>query len=283
MVDSDQPGNGYARRPVTQLHAGIARTDSDLLAEEVPVAVSYDGAPFAVMMASPGDLQDFAYGFSLTEGRAVPGDIVAIEVRSVLEGLLLDIRTRNPASGDTVPERLLPGRSGCGICGNRLLEDVVKRPAPVGDSVAVELAALEIALAALHDRQPLNAATGATHAAAWASPEGTLLLVREDVGRHNALDKLIGAMMRSEVDPTQGFALVTSRASYEMVTKAAVAGIGLLAAISAPTALAVDLARDCGLTLAGFARPGRQVVYSHPHRLRGQTPLPQAGEDAEGG
>jgi FdhD protein len=283
VVDPDGPGDGYARRPVTQLHAGIAQTGSDLLAEEVPVAVSYDGAPFAVMMASPGDLQDFAYGFSLTEGRALPGDIVDIEVRSVLEGLLLDIRTRNPASGDAVPERLLPGRSGCGICGNRLLEEVVKRSAPVGDSVAVELAALEIALAALQDRQPLNAATGATHAAAWASPEGALLLVREDVGRHNALDKLIGAMVRGEVDPTQGFALVTSRASYEMVTKAAVAGIGLLAAISAPTALAVDLARDCGLTLAGFARPGRQVVYSHPHRLQGQTPLPQAGEGAEGG
>ncbi|KAF1708713.1 formate dehydrogenase accessory sulfurtransferase FdhD [Pseudoxanthomonas sacheonensis] len=283
MVDPDEPGNGYARRPVTQLHAGIARTDSDLLAEEVPVAVSYDGAPFAVMMASPGDLQDFAYGFSLTEGHAVPADIADIEVRTVLEGILLDIRTRNPASGDAVAERLLPGRSGCGICGTRLLEEVVKRPVPVPDGVAIDITSLELALAALQEHQPLNKATGATHAAAWASADGTLMLLREDVGRHNALDKLIGAMMRGGIDPTQGFALVTSRASYEMVTKAAIAGIGLLAAISAPTALAVDLARDCGLTLAGFARPGRQVIYSHPHRLRGQTPLPLAGEGAEGG
>lgn len=270
MSDPAEPGSGHARRPVTRLRAGIARTDTDLLAEEVPVAVHYDGEPFAVMMASPGDLRDFAYGFSLTEGRAIPADIVDIEVRTVLEGLLLDIRTRNPAPSGTAPERSLPGRSGCGICGNRELEEVVKRPAPVGDGVAIDVAALEAALAALQDRQPLNAATGATHAAAWASPDGTLMLVREDVGRHNALDKLIGAMARGEVDPGQGFALVTSRASYEMVTKTAVAGISLLAAISAPTALAVDLARDCGLTLFGFVRPGRQVVYSHPHRLRGQ-------------
>lgn len=268
VVDPGEPGSGHARRPVTQLHAGIARADSDLLAEEVPVAVSYDGAPFAVMMASPADLQDFAYGFSLTEGRAVPGDIVDIEVRSVLEGLLLDIRTRNPASGDALPERLLPGRSGCGICGTRLLEEVVKLPASVPDGVAIDIASLELALAALQERQPLNKATGATHAAAWASADGSLMLVREDVGRHNALDKLIGAMLRDKIDPRTGFALVTSRASYEMVTKAAIAGIGLLAAISAPTALAVDLARDCGLTLVGFARPGRQVVYSHPQRLQ---------------
>ncbi len=267
MSDLAEPGSGHARRPVTRLHAGIARTDTDLLAEEVPVAVHYDGDPFAVMMVSPGDLQDFAYGFSLTEGRAIPGDIVDIEVRTVLEGLLLDIRTRNPAVSGAAPERSLPGRSGCGICGNRELEEVVKRPAPVGDGVAIDVAALEIALAALQDRQPLNAATGATHAAAWSSPDGTLMLVREDVGRHNALDKLIGAMVRSDMDPGPGFALVTSRASYEMVTKAAIAGISLLAAISAPTALAVDLARDCGLTLVGFVRPGRQVIYSHPHRL----------------
>ena len=267
MSDPDDAGNGHAHRPVTQVSAGIVRSASDLLAEEVPVAVHYDGAPFAVMMASPGDLQDFAYGFSLTEGRANPADIVGIEVRTVLEGLLLDIRTRNPAPSGTAPERSLPGRSGCGICGNRELEEVVKRPAPVGDGVAIDVAALEAALAALQDRQPLNAATGATHAAAWASPDGTLMLAREDVGRHNALDKLIGAMVRGEIDAGLGFALVTSRASYEMVTKAAVAGISLLAAISAPTALAVDLARDCGLTLVGFVRPGRQVIYSHPHRL----------------
>lgn len=260
---------GFARLSVTQVNGGVAQPKLDLLAEEVPVAVHYDGEPFAVMMASPGDLEDFAYGFSLTEGRAHPADILDIEVRTVLEGVLLDIRTRNPSPMPADAERLMPGRSGCGICGNRLLEDVVKHPAPVGEGVAIDTDALEAALVVLQDRQPLNAATGAIHAAAWAHADGTLMLVREDVGRHNALDKLIGAMVRDDTDPGQGFALVTSRASYEMVTKAAVAGIGLLAAISAPTALAVRLAQDCGLTLVGFARPGRHVIYSHPQRLRG--------------
>jgi len=273
VPDPVEPGKGHARRPITQLLAGVARNDTDLLAEEVPVAVHYDGQPFAVMMASPADLPDFAYGFSLTEGRAGPDDIVAVEERAVLEGILLDICTRNPASGDAPAERPLPGRSGCGICGTRLLEEVVKHPASVADGVAIDIASLEFALAALQELQPLNKATGATHAAAWATADGALVVVREDVGRHNALDKLIGAMLRDKIDPQAGFAVVTSRASYEMVTKAAVAGIGLLAAISAPTALAVDLARDCGLTLVGFARPGRQVVYSHPQRLQNREPL----------
>lgn len=263
----DRGQHGHAERRVTQVREGVAEIINDQLAEETPVAVHYDGAPFAVMMATPRDLEDFAYGFSLTEGRAHPSDIVGIEVQAVLEGVLLDIRTRNPANATTTSERILPGRSGCGICGTRLLEEVVKRPALVSEGPVLSSTALERALAQLQQRQPLNATTGATHAAAWAATDGTLLQVREDVGRHNALDKLIGAMLRNEIDTQAGFALVTSRASYEMVTKAALAGITVLAAISAPTALAVDLARDCGLTLAGFVRPGRYVLYSHPHRM----------------
>jgi len=266
--DRGQDGsNGHAGRRVTQVRDGVAEFIDDQLAEETPVAVHYDGEPFAVMMATPRDLEDFAYGFSLTEGRATADDIVEIEVQAVLEGVLLDIRTRNPAGATTNSERILPGRSGCGICGTRLLEEVVKRPATVGKGPVLSPTALERALVELQQRQPLNATTGATHAAAWAKTDGTLLLVREDVGRHNALDKLIGAIQRNGLDPQSGFALVTSRASYEMVTKAALADITVLAAISAPTALAADLARDCGLTLAGFVRPGRYVVYSHPHRL----------------
>lgn len=263
----DRSPDGHAGRRVTRVREGLAEIIDDQLAEETPIAVHYDGEPFAVMMATARDLEDFAYGFSLTEGRAPPGDIVGIDQQAVLEGVLLDIRTRNPASTTTTAERILPGRSGCGICGTRLLEEVVKRPAPVGEGPIISSTALDRALAALQQRQPLNATTGATHAAAWAATDGTLLQVREDVGRHNALDKLIGAMLRSGIDQEAGFALVTSRASYEMVTKAALAGITVLAAISAPTALAVDLARDCGLTLAGFVRPGRHVLYSHPHRM----------------
>jgi FdhD protein len=191
-------GAGYLRRPVTQVRGASAQAADDLLAEEIPIAVHYDGVAFAVMMATPHDLEDFAYGFSLTEGRAHPRDIVAIEIRPVLEGIFLDIKTRHPAPIEANESgRNLPGRSGCGICGSRLLEEVVKHPAPVAEGTAISATSLEAALEALEHRQPLNVATGATHAAAWAQHDGALALVREDVGRHNALDKLIGAMLRA--------------------------------------------------------------------------------------
>ncbi|MEP6907142.1 MAG: formate dehydrogenase accessory sulfurtransferase FdhD [Pseudoxanthomonas sp.] len=266
-MSPDRVSDGHAGRRVTQVREDVAHVIDDQLAEETPVAVHYDGEPFAVMMATPRDLQDFAYGFSLTEGRTTADDIVDIEVKYVLEGVLLDIRTRTPAPVSDTQPRSLPGRSGCGLCGTRMLEDVARRPPRVGDGPVLGSSSLQAALAALQQLQPLNTITGATHAAAWADSDGNLRLVREDVGRHNALDKLIGAMLRERLDPQQGFALVTSRASYEMVTKAATAGITVLAAISAPTVLAVDLARDCGLTLAGFVRTGRHVLYSHPQRL----------------
>lgn len=255
------PAAGTAARDVVQVHDGVARPEHDQLAQEVPVAVQVDGAPFAVMMLSPGDLEDFAHGFALTECRIAPGGLMAVDVHPQLEGIVLELRTRHPAP---VPAqaRAMPGRSGCGVCGSRMLEDVVKSPPRLDAGLQVTPAALELALAALDLRQPLNAATGAIHAAAWCDPGGAVGLVREDIGRHNALDKLIGAMLRAGINPADGFALVTSRASYEMVTKAAQAGITALVAMSAPTALAVDLARDCGLHLVGFARPGRHVVYA---------------------
>ena len=258
---------GIAGRGVWRVEAGTSLPADDVLAEEVPVAIHYDGVPFAVMMASPGDLEDFAVGFSLTERRALPADIMAIEVREQLEGIVLDIRRRERAR-TTADARAIPGRSGCGICGSRLLEEVLRRPAAVEEGAMYDSRAIESALDALQSSQPMNAATGALHAAAWCRADGTLGLVREDVGRHNALDKLIGAMHRQRIDTRRGFALVTSRASSEMAMKAAEAGITMLAAMSAPTALAVDLARDSNLTLVGFTRPGRHVVYSHPRRLR---------------
>lgn len=254
-------GRGTAEREVRQVESGIARPTRDQLAEEVPVAVHVDGAPFAVMMLSPADLEDFAYGFALTERGIAAADILAVESRGLLEGIELDIRTRKPLPPTAEP-RELPGRSGCGICGSRHLEDVLRTPAAVGPGITITTQALEFALQALHQRTPLNAATGAIHAAAWCEPSGAPALVREDVGRHNALDKLIGALLREGVDRKAGFALVTSRASYEMVSKAAQAGITALVAMSAPTALAVDLAQSCGLTLIAFARPGRHVLYA---------------------
>lgn len=266
MPESPSRREGLAERAVLDLQEGRAQARQDQLAEEVPVAMTYDGAPFAVMMASPGDLEDFAIGFSLTERSLAADDLLEIDIHPELEGWRINLRTRHPVA---VKERSLPGRSGCGLCGSRVLEDVLRRPESVGQGSQVTARALELALQSLASRQPLNAATGALHAAAWCSVEGELLLVREDIGRHNALDKLIGAMLRQRMPADAGFALITSRASYEITMKAAAAGISFIAAVSAPTALAVDLAQACGLTLVGFARPGRQVVYSHPQRFQG--------------
>jgi FdhD protein len=260
---------------------GVATPDEDHLAEEVPVAVHFDGKPFAVMMATPADLEDFARGFALTEGKVDSiADIEGIEVREVLEGMTVDVRrvwSAAEAVADIVSaykeredpglRRELPGRSGCGICGSRELEDVVRHPEPVGMGPTIGADAIERALESLRAAQPINAVSGAVHAAGWALPDGTLVCVREDVGRHNALDKLIGAMATSRLSTDDGFVVITSRASYEMVTKAAVAGITIVVAISAPTALAVHLASDCGVTLIGFARPGRFNIYSRPQRV----------------
>jgi FdhD protein len=280
---------------------GVATPDDDRLAEEVPIAMHFDGEPFAVMMATPTDLEDFARGFALTEGRVGSvTEIERIDIQEVLEGITVNVRTsktcRSRFSGEPGPphtstegsagiadeigsynssadeigsykERLLPGRSGCGICGSRKLEDVVRHPDPVGMGPTIGVDAIERALESLRASQPINTFTGSVHAAAWALPDGALVCVREDVGRHNALDKLIGAMSTTQIDVNDGFVVITSRASYEMVTKAAVAGITIVVAISAPTALAVHLATDCGLTLIGFARPGRFNVYSRPQRI----------------
>jgi FdhD protein len=262
---------GYVRRKVDRWRQGQATRQDDLIAEEVPVAMVYNGTSFAVMMASPHDLDDFALGFSLSEGLiSDPGQLLQLEIHPLLEGIELAMRVTDNAPGARLDEargRLLPGRSGCGICGTRELEDAVRHNDPVGSGPTLAREALEEAQRQLKTRQPMNEATGAVHAAAWADANGQLLLVREDVGRHNALDKLIGAMRRAGIDPQDGLALVTSRASYEMVTKAASADIGVLAAISAPTALAVELARSAGMTLIGFTRPGSHNVYTHGERL----------------
>ena len=280
MPPERRPPAGCATRPVVRFERGRRSEDDDRLAEEVPVAMLFDGAPFAVMMTTPADLEDFARGFALTEGKvATMLDIADIEVREVLEGIVVDVstcRSRYSTEEGSPPapqanastKRELPGRSGCGICGNRELEDVVRHPPPVAAGPTIDADAIERALETLRSRQPVNAFTGSVHAAAWALPDGTIVEVREDVGRHNALDKLIGAMLVSRQDPRDGFLVITSRASYEMVTKAATAGMTIVVAISAPTALAVHLATDCGVTLLGFARPGRFNIYSRAERIR---------------
>jgi FdhD protein len=280
MPDAGEAGSGFVARAVDRWRGGHAAHVEDWVAEEMPIAMLYNGVSFAVMMATPHDLDDFALGFSLSEGLVdAPWQFLGVESQTLLEGLQLRIQVSPDAHGAHLSnerERLLPGRSGCGICGTRDLEQAIRQSPPVGAGSHVSRTAMENALAQLHALQPLNAATGAVHAAAWADPEGNIVLVREDVGRHNALDKLIGAMHRAGLDPQRGMALVTSRASYEMVTKAASAGMSFLVAISAPTALAIQLARSAGITLVGFARPGSHNVYTHPERL---LPSPATAAD----
>ncbi|WP_266181957.1 formate dehydrogenase accessory sulfurtransferase FdhD [Dyella humicola] len=275
---ADTPHEGFVVRPVERWRHGHVTREDDCIAEEVPVAMVYNGATFAVMMATPHDLDDFALGFSLSESLIDdPSQLLQLDQHALLEGIELAMRVSEDAPGAHIGrerERLLPGRSGCGICGTRELEQAIRQHPPVGAGRTLTRDALERAQRELHARQPMNEATGAVHAAAWATRDGEIALVREDVGRHNALDKLIGAMRRAGIDPENGLALVTSRASYEMVTKATSAGITVLAAISAPTALAIELARSAGITLVGFTRPGSHNVYAHPDRL-----LPVAGQE----
>jgi FdhD protein len=267
------PSPGAVERRVLRRHGGRVAEARDLVAAEVPVALAYNGAPFVVMMATPGDLEDFALGFSLSEGIVARADELQVEaIDASLEGISIALAIPPPrAAALERRQRNLQGRSGCGICGTASIEAVLRPPPPVGDGVAITADALDRALRELQARQPLNASTGATHAAGWAGIDGNVALVREDVGRHNALDKLIGAMLRQGIDPQSGFAVVTSRASYEMAMKAAQAGIPMLVAISAPTALAIALAENAGLTLVGFARGEGHVVYAHPRRLSADT------------
>jgi FdhD protein len=264
-------GHGYVTRRVDRYRHGEHEQLNDAITEEVPVAMIYNDVPFAVMMVTPLDLEDFALGFSLSEGLiGTPEELQSVEVNPRLEGVELAMRVASTTVENRAGkggERLLPGRSGCGLCGARMLEDAVRHPSPVGQGPKIEAASLERALDSLRASQPVNTATGSVHAAAWVGIDGAIAIVREDVGRHNALDKLIGAMVKADVDPQKGFLVVTSRASYEMATKAASAGITLMAAISAPTALAIHLAENTGLTLVGFARPGSYVIYTHPQRL----------------
>ncbi len=242
---------------------------AETLAEEVPIAFSYNGEAHAVMLATPCDLEDFARGFTLTQGIVdTATEIEAIEIRPDIAGIVCAVRIPPARAAALKPDaRRLPGVSACGLCGIRTLEDAVQWPGRIESRIAVEGRALHRAYAGMRARQPMFLATGATHAAGFADETGEVLCVREDVGRHNALDKLLGALIAAGLDPRRGFLVVTSRASVEMVQKAARAGVGLLAAVSGPTALAVSLADSAGLTLLGFVRDGRHTVYTHPERL----------------
>jgi len=249
----------------------LADSAADWVAEEVPVALVYNGEPHAVMMATPEALEDFARGFTLTEEIVgQPEEIGTINVRPLRErsGYQIDLGIP-PARAVSLArrQRHLEGRSGCGLCGAQTIETAIRVPRRVTAGTSISIAAIRRALADLRRQQPLNAATGATHAAAWATADGLIVAVREDVGRHNALDKLIGHILSSHIDPHNGFLVLTSRASYEMVLKAAVVGVAVVVAISAPTAFAVRIAEEARVTLIAFAREDRQVIYTYPGRL----------------
>jgi FdhD protein len=248
---------------------GPARDQQRRLAEEVAIGISYDSEPYAVLMATPADVADLALGFTITERLAGAVDVLDIRVAEHDEGLVADVllSAAGRLSAQSRRRRNLEGRTSCGLCGVESPEHAVRALPPVSSELRVRHEAVQRALGELESRQVLGRETRAAHAAAWADPQGRLLLLREDVGRHNALDKLIGAALRDGLDPASAMILVTSRASFEMVEKTVIAGVPVLAAISAPTALAVRKARDADLTLIGLARPDGHVVFTAERRL----------------
>lgn len=257
------------RVPVMRLSGDTSLTEEATVAEEVPVALVYNGRPHVVMMATPADLEDFAAGFSLTENIICSlAELDRTEVVRVGYGIELQCTVpSHVADMLRSRSRQLPGRGGCGLCGKEAIADVMRPVGAVTSPLRVTPAALWRAGAALSARQSLNAQTHAVHAAAWATAEGELLLVREDVGRHNALDKVIGALLLAGIDASGGFLIVTSRASYELVQKAVAAGVPLLAAVSRPTGLAVRMAQDAGLTLVALLRGESANVYAGGERI----------------
>jgi FdhD protein len=236
------------------------------IAVETPVNILFGGVPFAVMMTSPGDLEDFAVGFALTEGIvAAAEEIRGIEIAAAARGLRLDVALAGERmSAHLARKRALSGRTGCGLCG---IEDLAQLPAPrkrVEGGAPIDPAAIRAALGALDASQPLNAETRAVHAAAWCDRRGAIVALREDVGRHNALDKLIGALARRGVDAADGFVVITSRCSFEMVAKVATFGAATLVGLSAPTSLAIELAQASGVTLIAVARPDHALIFTGP-------------------
>lgn len=270
MNPNDAPLPPGARSaPVVAWRAGRAEQGVDQLADEVPVALVFNGVSHAVMMATPLDLEDFALGFGLTEGLLTrASELYGVEVIAGEHGIQVEMNV-SAACFARLKERrrTMAGRTGCGLCGTESLEQV-RLPLPaLSTALTITAQAVSHAMASLPGMQGLQRETGATHAAAWCEPDGRVKIVREDVGRHNALDKLVGAMQRAQVEAEQGFIAITSRASFEMVQKTAMAGVSHLVAVSAPTDLARRIALQAGLTLMGFARGNDFVIYTHAERI----------------
>jgi formate dehydrogenase accessory protein FdhD len=263
------PAQTTSEVPVQRWKGGAVTRTTDFVTEEVPVALVYHGVPHVVMLATPADLEDYAVGFTVSEGLvADPREIQSVEVEKLADSIEVKIGIAGERFSELLRRRRnLTGRSGCGLCGAETVEEAIRPPVKVASGLRVSAADLHAALIQLESLQPVNARTGSIHAVAWVVPDKGIQFVREDVGRHNALDKVIGALVRTGTDVTAGYAVITSRASFEMVQKAAAAGITFMVAVSAPTAMAIRMAEQAGLTLVGFARRDQHVVYAHPERL----------------
>lgn len=240
-----------------------------VVAEETAIAFTYDGTTYAVMMATPDDLTDFAVGFSLTEGIvASRREIESLEIIEEATGVELRMRLTEPrASALAARRRHLAGPVGCGLCGIESLDEAMRTPPVVGASAVITPTTVFDAMAAVQGAQALNRETRSVHAAGFWSPAGGLLALREDVGRHNALDKLAGALARQAVDPADGLLVLTSRLSVELVQKAAMIDVPVVVAVSAPTALAIRTAQAAGITIVAVARDDGFEIFTHSRRI----------------
>lgn len=263
------------RPPVTQAvrltrRASGAGAAPRSVPEETPVALSYGATTHAVMMATPADLEDFAYGFTLTEGIvASPAEIEAVEIETAGEGIDIQIRLKDAANRNfEARRRRLAGPVGCGLCGIESIDEAM-RAVPNIRASDLTLSGAEVAGAVrqLAQRQPMHSETGAVHAAGFYVPGKGIVAAREDVGRHNALDKLAGALARAEIAGAAGAVVVTSRISVEMVQKTAAMQASVLIAVSAPTALAIRTADAAGLTLVALVRGDEFDIFTHAHRV----------------
>lgn len=251
------------------LKSHVNHIEKDDIAEEVPIAFVYNGISHAVMLASPSDLEDFALGFSIAEGIVEnKSDVYGIEIIHQTNGIELQIDIASACFQSLKDKRRnLLGRTGCGLCGAENLDQALRLPEKkIAHLLTISDSAMIKALQSIEASQTLQKKTGATHACAWANERGEIQIVREDVGRHNALDKLIGAIKRRDMTE-QGFVITTSRASYEMVQKTVMLGASMLIAISAPTGLAIRSALKYGVCLVGFARAPEYVIYTFAERV----------------
>ena len=259
-----------SERPIVRYRKGKSDCNElDYIIEETPVAIAFNGVAYTVMMCTPNDLEQFAIGFSLSEGIIDHHrDIHDIEMTPTCDGININVTIANRCVARLQQKRRsLAGLTGCGICGEEKLETVCRVLDPVPSSVHFDLSYLDSVLQQLLRKQQLNQLTGSAHAAVYIDNQGQVAAIFEDVGRHIALDKLVGCIHQRQL--TGGVVLVTSRASFEMVQKAAAAGVEVLLAISSAPKMAVDLAEKLNLTLLGHCRNGRADAYTHPERITG--------------